>query len=221
MNTGYHCGNSLEVFPLLEYDYLWISPPCYEDLKSLGVDLKHPETYKTKFLDSIIPAANPKLGTITVAFTGSRRNGGRILAKLYFLQQCMFENGYYLRDVKHVKKSDSYNAYSSQCIDVYTFQRNNTKSVYNLQKDKLYQTYGKDVWGPFNKELVIDGEVVGQPIEIARYCIANFTNPGDLVLDIFAGLGTSLAAARDLGRKYLGYELRPVIHTAGKQRYGL
>src|SRR5262249_26072314 len=33
------------------------------------------------------------------------------------------------------------------------------------------------------------------------------SNPGDLVLDPFAGSGTTLAAAKKLGRKWLGVEL--------------
>ena len=33
------------------------------------------------------------------------------------------------------------------------------------------------------------------------------TNPGDVVVDPFAGSGTTLAAAKKLGRKYLGTEL--------------
>jgi site-specific DNA-methyltransferase (adenine-specific) len=33
------------------------------------------------------------------------------------------------------------------------------------------------------------------------------SNPGDLVLDPFAGSGTTLAVAKRLGRRYLGMEL--------------
>ena len=33
------------------------------------------------------------------------------------------------------------------------------------------------------------------------------TNPGDVVLDPFAGSGTTLAVAKKLGRQYLGIEL--------------
>ncbi len=33
------------------------------------------------------------------------------------------------------------------------------------------------------------------------------SNPGDLVLDPFAGSGTTLAVAKRLGRRYLGTEL--------------
>ncbi len=35
------------------------------------------------------------------------------------------------------------------------------------------------------------------------------SNPGDLVLDPFAGSGTTLAVARKLGRRFIGFELSP------------
>ena len=38
-------------------------------------------------------------------------------------------------------------------------------------------------------------------------CRSLHTKPGDLVLDPFAGSGTTLLAAHDLGRHYLGFEI--------------
>jgi len=40
---------------------------------------------------------------------------------------------------------------------------------------------------------------------IIRVC----SNPGDLVVDPFAGSGTTLAVAKKLGRRWIGYELSP------------
>lgn len=219
--TGYSVADSLSVFPRLDYDYLFTSPPCYEDLESFGVTPKKPETYRTHFLSLWLPKAAPKLGTITISFTGARRHDGKILPKSFYLQQAMYDCGYYLRDIKKVKKSNSYNAYSHQVIEVLTFQKEGTKAVYNLRKEKLYDTYGKDIWGPFRKEQIVDGEVVGQPIEIAEYCVLNYTNEGHLVLDPFAGIGTTCEAARRHNRQYLGYEIRESIWQYGVNFYGL
>jgi hypothetical protein len=218
---SYILGSCLPNFAKEEYDFLWMSPPCYEDASFFGADIKRPETYKTEFFDNLVPMMNPRLGTVTVSFTGDRRNNSRVLPKFYYVIQSFFENGYYLRDVKYSAKSDTYNAYSSQVLHILTFQKEGVKGLYNLRKNSLYNTYGKDIWGPFGKELFVDGEVVGQPIEIAEYCIQNFTDEGHVVFDPFAGIGTTLAAARYLKRGYIGYEIRESIWAFGKNRYGL
>lgn len=45
------------------------------------------------------------------------------------------------------------------------------------------------------------------PIELARRCIRLSTFPGELVIDPFVGTGTTLLAARQLGRRAIGIEL--------------
>lgn len=44
------------------------------------------------------------------------------------------------------------------------------------------------------------------------------TRPGDLVLDPFAGSGTTLVAARNLQRKYVGIELNAEYVALAEQR---
>jgi site-specific DNA-methyltransferase (adenine-specific) len=44
------------------------------------------------------------------------------------------------------------------------------------------------------------------------------SNPGDLVLDPFAGSGTTLVVAKKLGRRWLGFELSPNYHEQVESR---
>jgi site-specific DNA-methyltransferase (adenine-specific) len=45
------------------------------------------------------------------------------------------------------------------------------------------------------------------PLALLERIVRVSSNPGDLVLDPFAGSGTTLAAAKKLGRDYYGIEL--------------
>ena len=47
------------------------------------------------------------------------------------------------------------------------------------------------------------------PMTLARRCIQITSQPGDTVLDPYAGSGTSLLAAQELGRNWAGIELNP------------
>jgi site-specific DNA-methyltransferase (adenine-specific) len=48
--------------------------------------------------------------------------------------------------------------------------------------------------------------------------IATFSKPGDLVLDPFCGSGSTLEAARKLGRDWLGIELNRGYHAVAMRR---
>ncbi|MEI9899205.1 MAG: DNA methyltransferase [Hyphomicrobium sp.] len=57
-----------------------------------------------------------------------------------------------------------------------------------------------------------------KPVEALRRLIEAFTRPGDLVLDPFCGSGSTLAAAQQLRRNWIGIELDNThYHTANKR----
>lgn len=57
-----------------------------------------------------------------------------------------------------------------------------------------------------------------KPLDILRPLITAFSHPGDVVLDPFAGSGSTLMAARQTGRDYIGIELDAVYHAIATAR---
>jgi site-specific DNA-methyltransferase (adenine-specific) len=57
-----------------------------------------------------------------------------------------------------------------------------------------------------------------KPVTALTQLIRSFTLPGELVLDSFAGSGSTCAAALLTGRKYLGMELDAEYHRAASER---
>ena len=48
-----------------------------------------------------------------------------------------------------------------------------------------------------------------KPVGLMRWLIQRYTQPGDLVIDPYAGSGTTLVAAQDCGREAIGIEIDP------------
>ncbi len=48
-----------------------------------------------------------------------------------------------------------------------------------------------------------------KPVELVRHFLNLHTRPGDLVLDPFAGSGTTGVACAEMGREFIGFELDP------------
>ncbi len=55
----------------------------------------------------------------------------------------------------------------------------------------------------------IDDHPAVMPMTLARRCIRITSRPGDFVLDPYAGSGTTLLAAQELSRSWVGIELKP------------
>lgn len=62
------------------------------------------------------------------------------------------------------------------------------------------------------------GHPTQKPIDLMVALIRDFTDPGDLVLDPFAGSGTTGVAAIRLGRRFIGWERDPKYHAIAEKR---
>jgi site-specific DNA-methyltransferase (adenine-specific) len=74
-------------------------------------------------------------------------------------------------------------------------------------RDVIDWTYTGNVLHPTQK-----------PVEVLQQLIEAFSQPGDIVLDPFAGSGSTCDAARRCGRRYLGIELDPTYHARASNR---
>lgn len=57
-----------------------------------------------------------------------------------------------------------------------------------------------------------------KPIDLLEYLIKTYTNEGDLVLDNCAGSGSTLVAAKNLNRRFIGFEKELQYFNIAKER---
>lgn len=57
-----------------------------------------------------------------------------------------------------------------------------------------------------------------KPLSLMQALVRDFTDPGDLILDPFAGSGTTGVAALSMGRRFIGWEKDPKYHDIACRR---
>jgi len=57
-----------------------------------------------------------------------------------------------------------------------------------------------------------------KPLKVLSHLVKLATNPGDLVLDPFMGVGSTGVAALQLHRRFLGTEIDPLYFKAAEKR---
>jgi site-specific DNA-methyltransferase (cytosine-N4-specific) len=87
-----------------------------------------------------------------------------------------------------------------------------SKDIKEVSKltEKEWLDFTKQIWEipvPNKGDLAYGEHTAIMPEEIVRRCIRLFTFVGDVVLDPFAGSGTTLKVAKSEKRKYIGYEI--------------
>jgi len=111
------------------------------------------------------------------------------------------------------------NFYAQNTIEFITVYVKDGKSDTNLPKkikeeSKLTKAewveFTKQIWNipiPNKKDLAFGEHSAIMPEEIVRRCVRLFTFVNDIVLDPFAGSGTTLKVSKELKRNFIGYEI--------------
>ena len=96
--------------------------------------------------------------------------------------------------------------------------------IYHLSKGDITIYYEEDEHDPLTSVWNIPHYIndrlhpVQMPEALAERIIKRGSKEGDLVLDLFAGSGTSLVVAKRLNRKFIGYEINPDHYNNALQR---
>lgn len=228
------CGDTFEILPLLpsaSYDLLFADPP-YNLAKRFGREkaARRSDDDYEEWLDSWLRLCVPLLkATASVYICGDWRSGAAIqrAGERYFTLRNRItwerEKG---RGAKANWKNASEDVWFYTASETYTFnleavkQRRRVIAPYRTNgepKDwsetddgKFRDTHPSNLWTDLTVPFWSMPENTDHPTQkpeklLAKVILAS-TNPGDLVLDPFAGSGTTAVVAKKLGRQFTAIE---------------
>lgn len=138
----------------------------------------------------------------------------------------------------HFNKQRKFNMYQDAVrVPVGDWAQTRLKSLSNTDKtrdeSKVQSGFGKNVSNWVGRDTVYPNNVlhmatecnnVGHsaafPVDLPAWFIRLFTQPGDVVLDPFIGSGTTAAAAKQLGRHFVGIEKEATYCGIAVKRIG-
>lgn len=109
--------------------------------------------------------------------------------------------------------------------DIHWSRNSNPRRKVYWSSDK--KTALTDYWDQFrdahHQSIQITGYPTEKNLDMIKMIVAASSDPGDLVVDPFCGSGTTLHAARDLGRRYIGADASFIAAkaTLKRMRHGL
>jgi DNA modification methylase len=181
-----------------------------------GECLKHMKRMPDQSIDLII--TDPPYG-INVAKSGSIGRGGRQFTRKTWDKE--IPNKEYFDEMRRVSRHQiiwggnyfSHFLPSSRCWLVWW--KNDGLAVGLFADCELAWTSFNKVAQVFNsrwrgfvrdsKELRV-AHPTQKALHVMKWCVEEFSSPGDLILDPFLGSGTTAVAAKMLGRRYMGIE---------------
>lgn len=153
---------------------------------------------------------------IAEMIAGATADGG----SLFYNHKCRWRNGVLLHPVLwmqppswNLREELIWNRAGSMTLNARMFAPSDERILW-FQKPGDSRTWNQpsgaallSVWTIQHESGDAKPHPVSFPIDLPKRAITPCTNRGDVVLDPFAGSGTTLRAAKDLGRKAIGIEI--------------
>jgi len=89
-----------------------------------------------------------------------------------------------------------------------------------MKRDGFLWVNSRSVWSIQTADGSKYEHAAVMPLELAEKCVRSGSRPGDKVLDVFCGSGTTGVAALQHGRDFIGIELHPSSVSAARRRLG-
>lgn len=138
---------------------------------------------------------------------------------------CMFQFGLYIWDKRKIARFSSFGSYPypPNIFSTYPYEwitvfskagkrepvSKETKEKSKLTTEEWQKWAINSIWEMQPAKAKSEGHPAPFPLELPKRLIKLYSFWGDTVLDPFAGTGTTLRAAQELGRKSIGFELNP------------
>jgi len=85
-----------------------------------------------------------------------------------------------------------------------------------IKSDTLHFTGGDDIG--FLSSFKDKKHPCPKPLKVMKRVVNRFSNLDDLICDPFCGSGTTLVAAKELGRRFIGFEIEPKYCAIAEER---
>lgn len=138
---------------------------------------------------------------------------------------CMFQFGLYIWDKRKIARFSSFGSYPypANIFSTYPYEwitvfskagkrppvPKEIKEKSKLTTEEWQKWAINSIWEMQPAKAKAEGHPAPFPLELPKRLIKLYSFWGDTVLDPFAGTGTTLRAAQELGRKSIGFELNP------------
>ncbi len=95
-----------------------------------------------------------------------------------------------------------------------------TKEASSITHNEFTEWVQNSIWDFQTASATQENHPAPFPEELPRRCIRLYSFVGDTILDPFAGTGTTLKVARELGRNSIGYEINPEYEPLIREKIG-